>query len=237
MLQTGRARAALRRARQPPRARGRDRRREAAGADGWILGGDYALFGGWPAETVARLRELERASWIRGNGERWTADPDAAPDNAVVPGAIAAAREALGADSWPTSPRSPSPARTTACWSATARRSATCARSRPARATTRTSCSTGPCADECCLRSHAPPVRAGPRRAASSSSIRASSACRSTATRAPPTRCSRDDGRIELRRVPYDHAASAERVRALRRRVGRCGREADRAGHHGCLSL
>ena len=69
---------------------------EAAGADGWILGGDYALFGGWPAETVERLRGLERASWIRGNGERWTADPDAAPDNPVVPGAIAAAREALG---------------------------------------------------------------------------------------------------------------------------------------------
>ena len=71
---------------------------EAAGAEGWILGGDYALFGGWPAETVQRLRALERASWIRGNGERWTADPDAAPDNPVVPGAIAAAREALGAD-------------------------------------------------------------------------------------------------------------------------------------------
>jgi diadenosine tetraphosphatase ApaH/serine/threonine PP2A family protein phosphatase len=69
---------------------------EAAGADGWILGGDYALFGGWPAETVERLRGLERASWIRGNGERWTADPDAAPENPVVPGAIAAAREALG---------------------------------------------------------------------------------------------------------------------------------------------
>jgi diadenosine tetraphosphatase ApaH/serine/threonine PP2A family protein phosphatase len=71
---------------------------EAAGAGGWILGGDYALFGGWPAETVARLRELEAARWIRGNGERWTAEPDSAPDNAVVPGAIAAAREALGPD-------------------------------------------------------------------------------------------------------------------------------------------
>jgi len=69
---------------------------EAAGAEGWILGGDYALFGGWPAETVERLRGLERASWIRGNGERWTADPDAAPDNEVVPGAVAAARAALG---------------------------------------------------------------------------------------------------------------------------------------------
>jgi diadenosine tetraphosphatase ApaH/serine/threonine PP2A family protein phosphatase len=69
---------------------------EAAGVEGWVLGGDYALFGGWPAETVERLRSLERASWIRGNGERWTADPDAAPENPVVPGAIVAARAALG---------------------------------------------------------------------------------------------------------------------------------------------
>jgi diadenosine tetraphosphatase ApaH/serine/threonine PP2A family protein phosphatase len=69
---------------------------EAAGAVGWILGGDYALFGGWPAETVERLRSLERASWVRGNGERWTADPEAAPENPVVPGAVAAARAALG---------------------------------------------------------------------------------------------------------------------------------------------
>ena len=69
-----------------------------AGADRWLLGGDYALFGGWPAETVARLRELEPAAWIRGNGERWTADPGAAPDNPVVPGAVAAARAALGPD-------------------------------------------------------------------------------------------------------------------------------------------
>jgi diadenosine tetraphosphatase ApaH/serine/threonine PP2A family protein phosphatase len=69
-----------------------------AGADRWLLGGDYALFGGWPAETVERLRALERSTWIRGNGERWTADPDAAPDNEVVPGAIEAARAALGAE-------------------------------------------------------------------------------------------------------------------------------------------
>jgi diadenosine tetraphosphatase ApaH/serine/threonine PP2A family protein phosphatase len=70
----------------------------AAGAQRWILGGDYALFGGWPVETVQRLRALEPALWIRGNGERWTADPSAAPDNPVVPAAIAAAREALGAE-------------------------------------------------------------------------------------------------------------------------------------------
>jgi diadenosine tetraphosphatase ApaH/serine/threonine PP2A family protein phosphatase len=70
----------------------------AAGADRWVLGGDYALFGGWPAETVARLRELEPALWIRGNGERWSAEPDDAPDQPVVQGAIASVREALGAD-------------------------------------------------------------------------------------------------------------------------------------------
>jgi putative phosphoesterase len=44
-------------------------------ADRYILGGDYALMGAWPAETVARLRELEPAIWIRGNADRWLADP------------------------------------------------------------------------------------------------------------------------------------------------------------------
>lgn len=68
-----------------------------AGAVTWLLGGDYALFGAWPAETVARLRELSPALWIRGNGERWTATPDSAPDNPVVRGAIADTRAALGA--------------------------------------------------------------------------------------------------------------------------------------------
>ena len=68
----------------------------AAGADRFILGGDYALFGAWPAETVAALDNLEAADWIRGNGERWTAAPADAPDDEVVQGAIAACREALG---------------------------------------------------------------------------------------------------------------------------------------------
>jgi predicted phosphodiesterase len=68
----------------------------ANGATRWMLGGDYALFGGWPAETVARLRQLENAVWIRGNGERWTAHPGDAPDNPVVTGAIAYARATLG---------------------------------------------------------------------------------------------------------------------------------------------
>jgi diadenosine tetraphosphatase ApaH/serine/threonine PP2A family protein phosphatase len=68
----------------------------ARGADRFLLGGDYALFGAWPAETVAALRELEGAVWIRGNGERWTAAPAEAPGDATVQGAIAACRQALG---------------------------------------------------------------------------------------------------------------------------------------------
>jgi predicted phosphodiesterase len=68
----------------------------AQGADHWVLGGDYTLFGPQPEETLALLRSLSPAMWIRGNGERWTAQPGAAPDNPIVPDAIAACREALG---------------------------------------------------------------------------------------------------------------------------------------------
>jgi predicted phosphodiesterase len=67
-----------------------------AGADRFLLGGDYTLFGPEPEGTLARLRELSPAIWLRGNGERWTAEPDDAPDNEIVPPAIAACREALG---------------------------------------------------------------------------------------------------------------------------------------------
>lgn len=66
------------------------------GADAYLIGGDVALFGPWPEATVARLDELAPATWIRGNGERWTAHPDAAPE--FLHGATAAAREALGDD-------------------------------------------------------------------------------------------------------------------------------------------
>jgi predicted phosphodiesterase len=68
----------------------------AAGAEQWVLGGDYALFGAWPAETVARLRELEPAVWIRGNVDRWAGDPTAAPDDEGLQAAIADCRGALG---------------------------------------------------------------------------------------------------------------------------------------------
>ena len=66
---------------------------DAGDVDAWLLGGDYALFGAWPRETVERLRGLE-ARWIRGNGERWTAAPAEAPE--PVQGAIARCAELLG---------------------------------------------------------------------------------------------------------------------------------------------
>jgi diadenosine tetraphosphatase ApaH/serine/threonine PP2A family protein phosphatase len=66
-----------------------------AGADRYLLGGDYALFGAWPAETVERLRELD-ATWIRGNVDRWCADPSSAPE--PVQAAIEPCRELLGAE-------------------------------------------------------------------------------------------------------------------------------------------
>jgi predicted phosphodiesterase len=66
-----------------------------AGAERFVLGGDYALFGPWPRECVERLRELD-ADWIRGNGERWTAHPADAPQDDVVQGACSACAELLG---------------------------------------------------------------------------------------------------------------------------------------------
>src|SRR5688500_4312911 len=66
------------------------------GATEYVVGGDMTLFGPWPAETLGRLRELQNANWLRGNGERWTDQPAEAPDNEVVPGAIEACRGELG---------------------------------------------------------------------------------------------------------------------------------------------
>jgi diadenosine tetraphosphatase ApaH/serine/threonine PP2A family protein phosphatase len=45
------------------------------GIDRWLLGGDYGTPSPWPFETLARLRELPNATWIRGNGERWLVEP------------------------------------------------------------------------------------------------------------------------------------------------------------------
>jgi diadenosine tetraphosphatase ApaH/serine/threonine PP2A family protein phosphatase len=48
---------------------------EDADADRFLLGGDYGTPSPWPHETLARLRELPEATWIRGNGERWLREP------------------------------------------------------------------------------------------------------------------------------------------------------------------
>lgn len=48
---------------------------EAAGADAYLLGGDFGSWSPWPLETVERLRALPNTTWIRGNGERWLREP------------------------------------------------------------------------------------------------------------------------------------------------------------------
>jgi predicted phosphodiesterase len=60
---------------------------EAIGADRYLLGGDYGTPSPAPLETLARLRALPNATWIRGNGERWLREP---PDRDDVREAYAA---------------------------------------------------------------------------------------------------------------------------------------------------
>jgi predicted phosphodiesterase len=69
-----------------------------AGAERFLLGGDYALFGPWPRETVEALRNLEGAIWIRGNVDRWCAQSEGAPDDPPIRAAIEACRKELGAE-------------------------------------------------------------------------------------------------------------------------------------------
>ena len=53
---------------------------EEIGVDRYLLGGDYGTPSPWPLETLDRLRELEPATWIRGNGERWLREPPEIPE-------------------------------------------------------------------------------------------------------------------------------------------------------------
>ena len=48
---------------------------EAAGADSYLLGGDFGMGSPWPMETLERLLALPNSTWIRGNGERWLREP------------------------------------------------------------------------------------------------------------------------------------------------------------------
>ena len=70
----------------------------AAGAERFMLGGDYALFGPFPDQTVAKLRGLDAVGRIRGNVDRWSAHPEQAPDDQLIREAITACRAALGED-------------------------------------------------------------------------------------------------------------------------------------------
>jgi predicted phosphodiesterase len=67
-----------------------------AGADRWLLGGDYASWSPWPHETIDLLRSLDETTWIRGNGERWLREPPA--DRPEVAEALAKADSGLGGD-------------------------------------------------------------------------------------------------------------------------------------------
>jgi len=69
---------------------------DAHDADEFLLGGDYAVAGAWPRETVERLKELPSATWIRGNADRWLVDSHDAP--APVGEIAARCAEALGAE-------------------------------------------------------------------------------------------------------------------------------------------
>jgi len=67
---------------------------DATDADAFLLGGDYATAGAWPKETVERLKQLESATWIRGNADRWLVDRHDAP--APIDGIAARTAEELG---------------------------------------------------------------------------------------------------------------------------------------------
>ena len=69
----------------------------AAGVRRFVLGGDYAAFGGWPAECAAVADALDAAVRIRGNWERWVADPPPeVRSSAQLSAAAEAVRVALG---------------------------------------------------------------------------------------------------------------------------------------------
>ena len=69
---------------------------EAAGADEYMLGGDFGAGSPWALETVERLRALPNTTWIRGNGERWLREPPL--DRPEVAEALAEMDSGLGTE-------------------------------------------------------------------------------------------------------------------------------------------
>ena len=69
---------------------------QVAGADAYLLGGDFGSWSPWPRETIERLRDLPDTTWIRGNGERWLREPPL--DRPEVMEAFAGRSSGLGTD-------------------------------------------------------------------------------------------------------------------------------------------
>jgi predicted phosphodiesterase len=68
------------------------------GADRFVLCGDYAALGPWPADCVALAESLEPEAMLRGNHERWLTDRSDLPDdNAALVAAVDWERERLDA--------------------------------------------------------------------------------------------------------------------------------------------
>ena len=186
----------------------------AAGAKRYLLGGDYAVFGGWPAESVARLRDLQDATWIRGNVDRWAATeaPDGEPARS---GVDELPRDARRRDRSPSSapcPRAPP--------SATTR-----ARGTPRPRPTSPPSGPSPGADELELLEGVADRRlvfghfhvSFDRIGAYEIELVAPGAVGMPldGDHRAAWALMHDDGRIERRRVAYDHAASAARVREV----------------------
>jgi len=70
---------------------------DARGADRYLLGGDYASLGAWPVETLERLRKLPTVARLRGNWERWQANPEDMPEIPFNQAACRWVREQIGA--------------------------------------------------------------------------------------------------------------------------------------------
>jgi diadenosine tetraphosphatase ApaH/serine/threonine PP2A family protein phosphatase len=65
----------------------------------WVLGGDFASFGAWPVEVIARMDELDGAVWIRGNWDRWQrGERDDMPPGEDLQAALATVVATLGAE-------------------------------------------------------------------------------------------------------------------------------------------